>query len=159
MGEMKLNIKCRYVAVMCLIVVSIVGCTKREIDYESIADHKNFVESTEYGNINMEFSLLNGNDIRSFDSKRGKEYQFDYEYLVTEGSILLQFRDSEDKIIDEVLLTEDEYLDAVYNLESEHEGEVNLYKFGSNITIDSKDEKIKIVISGDNAKGRINISW
>ncbi len=45
------------------------------------------------------------------------------------------------------------------NLESEHDGKVNLYEFGRNITIENIDEKIKIVISGDNARGKINISW
>lgn len=151
--------KIRSYLVLLVTLFGLVGCTNREINYENLAQHKDLVEETDYGNISMSFSLLNGDDIRTFHTRPGKKYNFEYTYLITEGSILLQFRDSEDNVLDEVLLSDEEYKLEKTKLESENDGSVNIYEFGSLTRIYSRDVEIKIVISGINAKGKLSVKW
>lgn len=133
------------------IFILFTGCSRNTLEIESIANHKDIVEDSEYGKIIMEFSELDGEDIRSFSAKQGKIYKFEYKYLITEGTIALQFRDSKDNVITEIILSEDEYKDS--------EGKVEMHEFGGNVEVKSSDQKIKIVIIGKEAKGKINITW
>ena len=147
------------VTVVVLISISLIGCSNKEIYYESMAQHNELIEETEYGSINMTFSLLNGDDIRTFNAKAGKKYVFNYSYLITGGLISLQFLDSEDNVLDEILLSSDEYESEKAKLENEHEGAVNIDEFVSMTSITSKDDKIKILISGKDAKGKLLVKW
>ncbi len=154
-----MSVKFYFIIVLVLVSTSLVGCSNKEINYESMAQHKDLFEETEYGSINMIFSLLNGDNIRTFHTKPGKKYEFNYAYLIEEGFIALQFRDSEDNVLDEISLSAEEYKSEKSKLESEHDGSVNINEFGSMTTIMSKDDEIKIVISGKDAKGKLHIKW
>ena len=154
-----LSAKFYFIIVLVLVSISLVGCSNKEINYESTAQHKDLFEETEYGSINMTFALLNGDDIRAFHTKPGEKYEFNYTYLITEGFIALQFRDSEDNVLEEISLSGEQYKSEKLKLESEHDGSVNIDEFGSMTTIISKDNEIKIVISGKDAKGKLHIKW
>ncbi|MCT4544484.1 MAG: hypothetical protein N4A63_13135 [Vallitalea sp.] len=142
---------------MCILIFT--ACSKKSLEFESIANHVNVVEESEYGKIKMEFAKLDGEDIRSFSSKEGKIYAFKYSYLIAEGTIELQFRDSQDNVITKITLSEDEYKEAKKDLKKDSDGEVEVYEFGSTIHVKSSDKKIKIAIIGKDAKGNINITW
>ena len=154
-----MSVKLYAAIVLILVSISFVGCSNKEIRYESMAQHDELFEETEYGSINMNFSLLNGDDIRTFQTKPGEEHEFNYTYLITEGIISLQFRDSEDNVLEEISLSAEEYRSGMLKLESEHDGEVNIHEFGSMTTITSKDHEVRIVISGKDAKGKLHIEW
>ncbi|MBS7528771.1 hypothetical protein KHM83_19065 [Fusibacter paucivorans] len=135
------------------------SCSKPNIEFESMAEHTSLEEETQYGNMALTFSNLNGEAIRSFKSRTGKAYTFSYNYLITEGALKLQFRDSQDNVLSELAFSEETYQTAIDSLQEENEGEVNIIEIGSNVTIESADEKIKIVLIGNNAKGKIQITW
>ncbi len=153
--------KKRIVLLYCIAIIFVVltGCNKKTLQIESLTNHKETIEESEYGKISMEFSLLDGEDIRSFTAKKGEKYTFDYEYLIMEGTVTLQFRDSKDNIISQIILSDEEYKTEMKRSEKESDGEVNLHLFGSNISIISNDDKIKIAIIGKDAKGKLELSW
>jgi hypothetical protein len=62
-------------------------------------------------------------------------------------------------VLSELAFSEETYQTAIDSLQEENEGEVNIIEFGSNVTVESADEKIKIVLIGNNAKGKIQITW
>lgn len=98
------------------VVVFFVGCSSRNtLEFENISNHIDITEDSKYGKIMMEFSMLDGENIRTFSAKQGKIYKFDYKYLIKEGTIRLQFRDSKDDIITEIILSEDGYKNAKRN--------------------------------------------
>lgn len=103
--------------------------------------------------------MLDGENIRTFSAKQGKIYKFDYKYLIKEGTIRLQFRDSKDDIITEIILSEDGYKNAKKEIEKDAEEKVEIHEFGGNIKIKSRDQKIKIAIIGEKARGKISITW
>jgi hypothetical protein len=142
-----------------IVFIIFTGCSRNTLEFENIASHKDIVEESEYGKIKMEFSKLDGEDIRSFNTKQGKTYKFGYKYLITEGAIVLQFRDSKDNIITEIILSEDDYKDAKKETEKDDGGQVKIHEFGSNIKVKSSDQKIKIAIIGKEASGKIKITW
>lgn len=147
------------IIILLLTILMLTGCENKTLEISSIADHTGLVENSKYGEINMEFSNLDGEDIRSFSSKKGKKYEFNYNYLIKEGNLTIQFRDSEDNIIEEIDISEDEYIKALEQLESENDGPVQLYEFCKTTGIESSDNKIKIALIGDNAKGKIQLTW
>ncbi|MCT4542425.1 MAG: nucleotidyltransferase domain-containing protein [Vallitalea sp.] len=139
--RLKKIISCFFI---CILIFT--ACSRKSLEFESIANHVNVVEESEYGKIKMEFSKLDGEDIRSFSAKEGKTYAFEYAYLITEGTIELQFRDSQDNVITKITLSEDEYKEAKKELKKDNDVEV--YEFGSTIQVKSNDKKIKIAIIG-----------
>jgi|GEM_PF-2761895 len=148
--------------ILCFLIVFIfsVGCSsKATLEFDSIADHKDVVEESEYGKISMEFLTLDGENIRSFSAKPDKVYEFDYDYLVTKGNIKLQFRDSDDHIINEIVLSEEEYISAKEEIEKETEGAVEVHEFGRSVKVKSRDHRLKIYIIGSEASGKLNIIW
>lgn len=154
---MKKNFFILLVLLAAMVVLS--GCAKKEIVYEGMAEHKDLIEETEYGNIRMSFSRLNGSDIRTFESKPDKVYAFKYTYLITEGFISLQFRDSMDNVLEEILLSSEDYETEKNKLPGGQEGRANIQEFGSQRSVKSTDKAIKIVINGNEAKGHFNITW
>jgi adenylate cyclase len=149
----------KIIFIVILVGVIFTGCAKKTIEYESIANHVDLVEESEYGSISLEFSELDGENIRSFKSKKRKEYKFDYEYLITEGSLTIEFRDSKDNIIETFVLDESEYVDALESLKKDPGETVTLHEIGSFISVKSSDSRIKIALIGEKAKGKIKIVW
>ncbi|QSX04680.1 hypothetical protein JYG23_08150 [Sedimentibacter sp. zth1] len=153
----------KYVLYILLISVLVTGCSviDKEIKIESIANHKEIKEDLEYGNIKMEFELLDGEDIRSFVVKKNKSYKFDIEYIITEGTLTLEFRDSKNNKLEEIVITEEEYKSELEKLKKENpeSGNTQIYTFGTTLNLKSSDNQMKIVLKGENAKGKINIEW
>ena len=142
-----------------MVMILMTACGQENLTYESIANHVDLVEVSEYGNVSLEFSELDGENIRSFKSKKGKEYKFDYDYLITEGSLTIEFRDSKDNILEEFELDESEYIIALESLKKDHGETAALHEIGSFITVKASDDKIKIALIGEKAKGKIKIVW
>ncbi len=149
-----------YIFLICLLVTSCSSIDK-EIKIESMANHKNIKEELEYRSIKMEFELLDGEDIRSFEVKKNKSYKFDIEYVITEGTLTLEFRDSKNNKIKEIVITDSEYKNEVELLKKKNPetSDIQIYAFGTNLRLKSSDNQIKIVLIGDNAKGKISINW
>ncbi len=141
-----------------IFVMLITGCNKKTLQNEGLANHKEVTEDSEYGKISMKFLRLDGENIRSFSAKKGKGYKFDYDYLITDGTITLQFRDSKDNIISEAILSDQEYIEEMEKLLEESDS-VKIYFFGKTINVLSNDDKIKIAIIGDNASGELKLTW
>ncbi|QUI24113.1 hypothetical protein HZI73_18235 [Vallitalea pronyensis] len=148
-------------AIICLLVFMIVltGCRKETLEFEAFANHMGLVEESEYGKIMMEFSKLDGEDIRSFSTQEGKKYEFQYNYLITEGAIEVQFRDSQGNVITSINLSEDEYKEEKESLQEESNGPVEIHEFCRVISVKSRDKRIKIALIGKEAKGNFNITW
>lgn len=147
--------------IMIVLIVAmflLTGCAEETLKYESMANHVDLVEESEYGSISLEFSELDGENIRSFESKKGQDYKFDYDYLITEGSLTIEFRDSKDNILEEFVLDESEYINALESLKEDNETAA-LHGIGSSISVKASDDKIKIVIVGEKAKGKFKIVW
>lgn len=154
--------KIKYVLCILFISVLAVGCSifNKEIKVESMANHKNIKEDLKYGNFKIEFDLLDGVDIRSFEVRKNKIYNFKIEYGVTSGELILEFRDSKNNKLKEINLSE-EYNTGLKQLKEENKdaGDVHLGSIGTILDLKSDDNQIKIVLKGKNAKGKINIEW
>ena len=144
--------------ILIIAMILLTGCADKSLDYESMANHVDLVEESEYGNVSLEFSELDGENIRSFESKKGKEYKFDYDYLITEGSLTIQFRDNKDNILEEFVLDESEYINALESLKKDNETAA-LHGIGSSISVKANDGRIKIALIGEKAKGKFKIVW
>ncbi|WP_281817218.1 hypothetical protein [Vallitalea longa] len=147
------------IVIILMIVLMLTGCGKKTLEITSIANHTELVENSKYGEISMEFAKLDGEDIRAFSSKKGEEYKFEFNYLIKEGNLNLQFRDSQDNIISDINLSEKEYMNELEQLQQECDGDVNIEEFCRNIVIESSDNKIKVALIGEKAKGKIDIIW
>ena len=147
------------IIIFIMVMILITACGQENLTYESVANHVDLVEESEYGSISLEFSELDGENIRSFESKKGKEYKFDYDYLITEGSLTIEFRDSKDNILEEFVLDESEYINALESLKKDHGETAALHGIGSSISVKASDDKIKIAIVGEKAKGKFKIAW
>ena len=144
--------------ISCVLMLSFImlfsGCGKT-LQYESIADHLNVVENSKYGLIDMKFDLLNGKNIRTFQTKVGITYNFGYDIDIQKGDIRVIFTDSNDNIIEDIGWIS-EYKKEI---DPENNDHVNVYGTGGVKKVKSIDDKIKVIIEGKEAVGSINISW
>lgn len=135
------------------IIVALAGlsaCTKKSLEYEKIAIHEDMIEDSAYGKIDMKFKNMNGADIRSFKAEKGEIYEFNYKYQAESGDIRIQFADSKGNILGHL----PDGSETKQNKDNIHIGEI-----GGIIEVESPDEQMKIIITGNNAEGYINITW
>ncbi len=149
------------VILICFIsVLSMFGCMDKNIIVEKTAEHINLIETSEYGHISLEFESLTGEDIRSFEVKKDKIYDFEYKYLITKASLKIQFKNSKDELIEEIILDSDEYFNELKKLKEENQNDsIQLIEIGRPIRLSSNDGEIKVYFIGDETEGKISIEW
>lgn len=133
-----------------ILIVNLTSCSKEELQFEEMANHKNVVESSQYGKIDMSFDELDGKDIRTFKTKVDKEYEFEYKYKIDSGELLIEFTDSKGNILAKL---------PDGNELKKEDSHIKIGEVGGVIKVTSADEKIKIIINGKKASGYININW
>lgn len=131
------------------------GCSHKELTYEKTAKHDNVVEDSSYGNINMTFKKLDGEDIRAFETKPGRNYEFEYSYSITDGDIKIMFTDSKGDILAQTKWSSE----AEKKLKAEKGESAKLNGSGGILEVESSDNKIRIVISGRSSSGEVKIEW
>ncbi len=131
------------------------GCKRKELIYEKIANHTNVVEDSSYGRIEMSFDILDGENVRSFETKPGITYNFDYDYNINEGDIKIIFTDSEKNT-----LAQTEWSSEIEKkLKKSECSTAILWGHGGNKKIESTDSEIRIVIFGKEASGSVKVEW
>lgn len=131
------------------------GCSAEELQFEKIANHTNVVEDSAYGKIKMTFDILDGEDVRAFETKPGKTFSFIYDYDIDQGDIKIAFTDSNGEILGQT-----EWSSEFENRIQESEGEsAKLNGSGGVLSIKSTDNKLRIVIMGKVASGNLVIEW
>lgn len=133
-----------------LALAGLSACTDKSLEYEKIAIHEDMIEDSVYGKIDMKFKKLDGVDIRSFKASKGERYKFDYKYKAESGEIMIQFADSKGYIIG--------YLPDGSEMK-QNDDNIHIGEIGGIIEVESVDEQMKLIITGNNAKGYINITW
>ena len=151
---MKISRQIVFCCLMILLIMFFSGCRKT-LEYESIANHINVAENSKYGLIDMKFDLLNGKDIRTFQTKAGITYEFNYNIDMQSGDIRVMFTDSNDNIIEDIGW----FSEHKKAFEEENKWQVNLNGIGGIKKVKSIDDKIKVVIEGKDAQGYVKISW
>ncbi len=138
-----------------LVTVTFVGCANKELIYEKFANHTNVVEDSTYGKIKIDFDTLDGENVRAFEAKIGKVYEFKYEYNILNGDIKIIITDSKENILGQTKWNSEEEQDI-----KKDEGEtVKVNGSGGVIKVRSVDGKIRIVVDGKEASGNLKIEW
>lgn len=145
--------------IICFIVLLIAsvftGCAKGHLIYEKRANYTDIVEDSAYGKIKMNFDKLDGEDIRSFQTQKGKMYEFTYDYNISYGDIKIIITDSKENILAQTKWNNELERDIKKN-----KGETaKVNGSGGVLKITSTDDKIRIVIAAKEASGSLSIKW
>ncbi len=157
-----INIRSSIIYVLMIILIILTGCANRDLSYESHSTYNELIDKSDYGNLSVDFTGLTGEEIRTFKTSHNKEISFNYTYLVTKGKLNVQIRNGEDKILFDFMTGEEEYNKAKKNIANEYETEIeaiDIGEFGSSMNVQSDDGLWKIVLIGEKADGKIDISW
>jgi len=133
-----------------LALAGLSACTKKSLEYEKKAIHEDMTEDSAYGKIDMKFRKLDGEDIRTFKAEKGKIYEFIYKYQTESGELSIQFADSKGNILDSL---------PDGSETKKKDDSIRIGEIGGIIDVESPDEQMKIIITGNNAEGYINITW
>ncbi|WP_223700113.1 hypothetical protein [Sutcliffiella deserti] len=136
------------------LVIMVVGCENIQVSKAYEGSYNIHEEKVGYGNIELDIEELDGEISYSFEPKAEQDYAFQYDIHINEGEFKILVVASNEKILDEVPWTSEEY----QRLKSENKDTI-LNDVGGSLSVVGGDKPISIIIQGKKATGKIRLSW